>query len=553
VEIKVIKMRIAILALILILSVEMVDAQCSVSSVYFENASGSKICAGCVTEKKTLYAGELGISLVVETSGCADGTRVKFELYQDTSSGDVLQKTIDYPEGVTIKSNKANTTWKPEWIEDTSNNDGDGDPEYFLKAYVEGDGSGDTTGAGVDWNIKVRQTVTGVYGPRCSVEYPTGYIRCVKIQILDVPTWGSWWSNLWTWAMSDEIYINTTFKNIGSTRNLRLDLYDATGEERVLCVPWDPWKAFNPFSPACTENVPSGETRSWVVDTGKSFIPGIDDPTKTLFSFNGIVIIRLVDVDTDEVVEERTIPIYYENLTIFNESNDEARNVSDPFIYTHQLILDGSCNEVGGDFTMYGVYKKEAFPGGFWETVVSTAWGGIYDAVTGKTINSPLPICESGQDYGVVDAEVWQDIETKLPNGNSLHYLLNQQEYTTYEIKTCKEEDYTIETILHQAQYKELCNTFFKDEKLYKKLNEWYKIVLPGWLKPIGEFASEARANQVYCFKTHLKDTRQCYAVNYGWYSLTDMHPINETHPADSSYIYDIRRWNYDQEIEELV
>ena len=549
-EIKVIKMRIAILALILILSVEMVDA-CSIDKVYF-NVSGTTVCkSGCDSIIQHVTEGDV-IDLVIETSGCADGTQVKFEIYEDDQwpTPDDLVRTFDYSDGITTTGDIARTSWTAELVDD-----GIGYPEYFLKGCIKnGAETCDETWEAVHgWNIQVRQRITELSGPRCSVEYPTGYIRCVKIQILDVPTWGSWWSNLWTWVMDDEIYINTTFKNIGSTRNLRLDLYDATGEERVLCVPWDPWRAFNPFSPACTENVPSGETRSWVVDTGKSFIPGIDDPTKTLFSFNGIVIIRLVDVDTDEVVEERAIPIYYENLTIFNESNDEARNVSDPFTYTHQLILDGSCNEVGGDFTAYGVYKKEAFPGGFWETVVSTAWRGIYDAVTQKTINSPLPICESGQDYGVVDAEVWQDIETKLPNGNSLHYLLNQQEYTTYEIKTCKEEDYTIETILHQAQYKELCNTFFKDEKLYKKLNEWYKIVLPGWLKPIGEFASEARANQVYCFKTHLKDTRQCYAVNYGWYSLTDMHPINETHPADSSYIYDIRRWNYDQEIEELV
>ncbi len=580
------KCRVVILALVLIFLMGMVNAQCSISNVYF-TVSGEKVCAGCATESRIIYNGELGVSLVAETSGCADGTAVKFEIYQDSPSGDILRKTLDCPGGV--QGGKATMEWVPEWIEDTFNNDGDDSTEYYLKACVGGD-CADSTGAGVDWNLKVRSTVTEAYGSEeCTFEYDEGYIRCVKIQVLDVPTWGSWWAGLGLWINMDEVYIKVTFENIDSQdHEYKLETYDATGENRVACAPWNPWSIFQITDECSTVNVGSGESYSWAMDTGKSWVSGVDDPFRHLFSYKGIVVIRLVE--DGEVVEEKVIPIYYENFTIFNESNEDFRNVSDPFSYTHQLILDENCEEVGGDFSKYGFYKKQAFPDGFWG-VAGSFGSSIVEFIAGRTTKSPLPICNTGggggqgSEQGVVDAEVWQDTETKLsPSSHYRHYLLNAKEYANFNTRKCKDKDYEENIIVHESQYRELAFEFFSDEEFYGDLRImyllWYEdfpkvnplIALGLALFPPAEIVYlgviyvatdaalsevESMTNQIYCFKTHLMDTKECYDLNREWYALSyrnsALPPLESNYFNGtfyrSAYLEDIKKWNYDQDI----
>ncbi len=404
------------------------------------------------------------------------------------------------------------------------------------------------------------------------VNAQSGEITNVKIHVIDTPSWLAWI------AGDDEIEFHVTIKNTDTVAHtFQIQIWDATNSKLVLCEFGTPSPPVGvPHCDHCggyTINLNPGDEGTEILTTDWRGGP----MGCSLNSFKGIPIIKLID--GGDVIDEKVIPTYYENLTVFHKEDDELRNVSDPFNYAHHLILDEDCNVVGGDFCVptapdickpvllpfpkgYGIYITEEFDENPIVMVLEDTWRGFIDAILPgeQDIKIPLSICEKDTTYGIVDAETWYDIETKLPDGNALHYLLNQREYTSYETRTCEVEDYEVKvedyeviTYLHQAQYKKLSETFFNGEELYKKLNDWYKELTDKLESLDDELVSEARANQVYCFKTHLKDTRTCYAVNYGWYSLTDTHPINETHPADSSYIGDIRRWNYDQNIDDMI
>lgn len=291
--------------------------------------------------------------------------------------------------------------------------------------------------------------------------------------------------------------------------------------------------------------------------------------------FKGIPIIKIYKADGDKnnpkLIKEKAVPTYYEELAILNESSDN-KEVSDPFGYAHRLVLDENCTVVGGDFCTPTILPSDIMevctvaPGGYGtyarleldpETdIVSLGLDAALMAVilpvlellpTKQRMDIPLLICEKeGENvYGIVDGSVWFHINgMKTPEGYTMHYLLNMEEYTVYDSKTCEDEDYTIKTILHQTQYKTLSETFFKDEELYKKLDRWYE-GLTGKLNSTGEERSEAMASQIYCFKTHLKNTSTCKAINYGWYTLTDMHDMGAS-PSSALYEHNIRRWNCD-------
>ncbi|MEA3254485.1 MAG: hypothetical protein U9Q22_01455 [Candidatus Altiarchaeota archaeon] len=385
------------------------------------------------------------------------------------------------------------------------------------------------------------------------VNAQSGEIVKVEVDLVDATLWVSWWSAFWSgfWSIffgpgdevevSDEIIFTVTVRDAGGGQ--RIEIWDATNSSKVL--------------------------ESTVTGGGEESIElacRIKDKC-SIKDLKGIAIIKLMD--NDEVVDEVVLPTYYENLTVRDKSSDESRSVSDPFNYTTHLILDENCEAVGGDFcdvdnivdlpsgervcnfstdeygVGYGVYVVGEYEVNPLTQFALDDWGEAYGMLVPQVICHP----EGSDTYGVVDRDIWEDHGVKSPEGN-LHYLLNCREYTSFNIKECKDFDYTESVVVHQIQYTELVKEFFSEEKFYGKLRELYEDRFEGMspLEPLDDASvSDITANQAYCFKTHVRDTDECVSINNGWYSFTDMNDIRDVLAGDADYIGDARRWNCDQ------
>lgn len=420
------------------------------------------------------------------------------------------------------------------------------------------------------------------------VDAQSGEITGVKVNILDTPSW------LGLLFGDDEVEF---LVNVTGSGNYEIHIYDATNETHELCAIGPPALVAGLCKPTFgCQPATSGVnllTTNW--------------RDCSLNDFRGIAIIKLVDKNTQKVVDEEVVPLYYEDMVVYNMTHKEHTNVSDPLNYTHQLIVDENCSAVGGDFCVPQM-------GGRVCKVTSTAGHGRYEIISSKDhpvvrfardlwkalgggIESPQDICHkensTGENdtYGIIDAEIWQVISNKTLPGDdnkTIYYLLNHQQYSSYDIKTCKDYDWEKTTFLHQAQYKVLANTFFREEEFYEDLYKTYvhRYVDFGVLNPLYMLAgpvfqlkfvlgliatkealddAQAKTNQMYCFKTHLKEHLGCYALNYEWYTLTDVDSPADPRAAPLDYDYfngtfyrspyfdNIKKWNYDQRIVDII
>ncbi len=253
---------------------------CEIDRVYFD-VEGEEICASCTTEKKTVYEGD-PISLVVETSGCADGSPVKFEVYQNVLWGDnVLREEVDYSEGVTISGDKADVAWTAEWVDDIHFNGGDDSPEYWVGAYVDmGDHEEyrDSRDALILWNVKVRESVG------------EGYIKEVKVKLRDTASLG------WLFR-SDEVDFEVTVENTGTAaHNYEIQIWDAMDSDNVLCEDGEPSASITCAIVCYKVSLNPGSEKTAIFTTNWR-------APCSLNNFKGISIIKLLD--GEDVVDEK--------------------------------------------------------------------------------------------------------------------------------------------------------------------------------------------------------------------------------------------------------
>ena len=410
-----------------------------------------------------------------------------------------------------------------------------------------------------------------------------------------------WWCGLFGGCKEPEVTFKVTVKNYGSTecsglkvyaynakKDLRYD-FDDCESNKVICyddgiLPW-----------GCDDfSLSSGEEKTVKLTTEGWPVVDWLSGSPTVYSFFGIAVIRVLkdpcnDPFNDDPFSKKRaveIPLYYETLTIEHPDNFNERKIDDPLNFTWHLVLDREeCDiiESETDFPLYQVCccpsscaanepdwcKCDKLHENLLNLIDLSAEFPEMEEEESAEKMSPQPLCYTLADDGGVEKSIWimgnvwdyqeeplRNEEGEVEEGKVRYYIWAKIQYSTYDIRDCREEeDKVMYELLHQNQYKSLVSTFFGLENDYKRLEKYYEEKTSGELEGVGKKAM-IDASNIYCFLTHMKDTKWCHSINLAWYTLTDsfdeyvdkMEP-----PLKESYIENMRRWNYYQYVDERI
>ncbi len=142
---------------------------------------------------------------------------------------------------------------------------------------------------------------------------------------------------------------------------------------------------------------------------------------------------------------------------------------------------------------------------------------------------------ETTTDYMLIDASRYFQLAKKeFPEiDQTKHWLLDMDKYTIANGKTCMKDNISKYTIIDNEKYRDYIHNTYGNEEFYKKFKEMY---------------GQDYADDLYCYKTVLKDTQWCQDMSREWYGLEN----NSLDVVNEKYLNEINKWNYYQDVDEM-